>query len=386
MREAAQVSDDRIPWHRSFGLWELYFAVVAAGVAVLLLAQTGVGRIGALVTLGLLVLWYVGYGRRLARDDDRSRSGVIFQFGVLLLYGVGVFFVDAFSFMLFALCPLAFMTLALPPAAVMVVVLNALLPLRQLTGGVEPIDVLRGPVPVAAVVIVFSIIVGVWLDGVERQSAERAALIAELRATQAELGRLSHDAGVAAERQRLAAELHDTVAQGLSSIIMLIQAAQNDPAASPRHLGLALETARDNLAEARAMVAALPPAALAGTPLPQALKRLVDKAPVPASFTVDGPARPLATSVDVVLLRAAQESLTNVGKHAGRAQVRVRLSYRQDDVVLEVSDNGNGFAGADSNGYGLAAMRGRVEQVSGVLTVDSRPGTGTTVQVKVPTG
>jgi signal transduction histidine kinase len=269
------------------------------------------------------------------------------------------------------------------------VVLNTLLPLRQITAGIDPVDVLRGPVPVAAIVIVFSIIVGVWLDGVQRQSEERADLIDELRATQAEVARLSHHAGVAAERQRLAADLHDTIAQGLSSIIMLIQAAQADPAAGRRHLDLALETARDNLAEARAMVAALPPAALNGAPLPQALKRLVDKAPVPASFTVDGPARPLATSVDVVLLRAAQESLTNVRKHAGRAQVRVRLSYREDAVVLEVTDNGAGFgaaeAGLNADGYGLAAMRGRVEQVAGVLTVDSRPGTGTTVQVKVPT-
>ena len=314
---------------------------------------------------------------------------MIFQAGVLLLYGVGVFFVDAFSFLLFALCPLAFMTLAVPPAAMTVVVLNTLLPLRQITAGIDPVDVLRGPVPVAAIVIVFSIIVGVWLDGVQRQSEERADLIDELRATQAEVARLSHHAGVAAERQRLAADLHDTIAQGLSSIIMLIQAAQADPAAGRRHLDLALETARDNLAEARAMVAALPPAALNGAPLPQALKRLVDKAPVPASFTVDGPARPLATSVDVVLLRAAQESLTNVRKHAGRAQVRVRLSYREDAVVLEVTDNGAGFgaaeAGLNADGYGLAAMRGRVEQVAGVLTVDSRPGTGTTVQVKVPT-
>ena len=105
--------------------------------------------------------------------------------------------------------------------------------MRQLIGGVDPVDVLRGPLPVAVVVVVFSVIVGIWLDGVQRQSDERAELIAQLRASQAEVAQLSHDAGVAAERQRLAGDIHDTIAQGLSSIIMLIQAAEADPTRPP---------------------------------------------------------------------------------------------------------------------------------------------------------
>ena len=293
--------------------------------------------------------------------------------------------VDVFSFVLFALCPLAFMTLSVPRAAVAVVALNALLPVRQLIGGVDPVDVLRGPLPIAVVVVVFSVIVGIWLDGVQRQSDERAELIAQLRASQAEVAQLSHDAGVAAERQRLAGDIHDTIAQGLSSIIMLIQAAEADPHAAGKHLGLALETARDNLAEARALVAALSPTALDGAPLPAALSRLVAHSAVPASFTVDGPARPLATSIDVVLLRAAQESLTNVRKHAGAGSAAVALSYQDGSVTLTVRDDGNGFGADTGGGYGLAAMRGRVEQVAGTLRVDSVPGTGTTVRVEVPT-
>ena len=106
---------------------------------------------------------------------------------------------------------------------------------------------------------------------------------------------------------------------------------------------------------------------------------------MPASFTVDGPARPLATSIDVVLLRAAQESLTNVRKHAGAGSAAVALSYQDGSVTLTVRDDGNGFGADAGGGYGLAAMRGRVEQVSGTLRVDSVPGTGTTVRVEVPT-
>jgi signal transduction histidine kinase len=382
------VSEARVPWHQSFRLWEVYFAVVAASVGAAILAGESASparRLGAVAALVGLALWYLAYGRRLAATDDRTVRGIVFQAGVLLLYAAGIVLVDVFSFVLFALCPLAFMTLSVPRAAVAVVALNALLPIRQLIGGVDPVDVLRGPLPIAVVVAVFSVIVGIWLDGVQRQSDERAELIAQLRASQAEVAQLSHNAGVAAERQRLAGDIHDTIAQGLTSIIMLIQAAEADPNAAGKHLGLALETARDNLAEARALVAALSPTALDGAPLPAALSRLVEHSAVPASFTVDGPARPLATSIDVVLLRAAQESLTNVRKHAAAGTAAVALSYQDGSVTLTVRDDGAGFGADTGDGYGLAAMRNRVEQVSGTLRVDSVPGTGTTVRVEVPT-
>ena len=382
------VSEARVPWHQSFALWEVYFAVVAVSVCAAILAgesATPARRLGAVAALVALAAWYLAYGRRLAAADDRTIRGVVFQAGVLLLYATGIVVVDVFSFVLFALCPLAFMTLSVPRAAVAVVALNALLPVRQLVGGVDPADVLRGPLPIAVVVAVFSVIVGVWLDGVQRQSDERATLIAQLRASQAEVAQLSHDAGVAAERQRLAGDIHDTIAQGLSSVIMLIQAAGADPAAAGKHLDLALDTARDNLAEARALVAALSPTALDGTPLPAALRRLAEHSAVPASFTVDGVARPLATSIDVVLLRAAQEALTNVRKHAEARSATVALSYQDGLVTLTVRDDGKGLSAEPGGGYGLAAMRGRVEQVDGALRVDSAPGTGATVRVEVPT-
>jgi signal transduction histidine kinase len=109
----------------------------------------------------------------------------------------------------------------------------------------------------------------------------------------------------------------------------------------------------------------------------------------PAGLIGDGTARPLGTSVDVVLLRAAQESLTNVRKHAGASSASVRLAYRADAVVLTITDDGAGFAAGNGHGhgggYGLTAMRGRVEQVAGRLAVESTPGAGTTVRVEVPT-
>jgi signal transduction histidine kinase len=144
------------------------------------------------------------------------------------------------------------------------------------------------------------------------------------------------------------------------------------------HLELALDTARDNLDEARALVAALTPALLDGRSLVDAIRRLAP------SLAVRGAVRPLSTGVDVVLLRAAQEALTNARKHAvGPASVS--LSYDPGSVTLTVCDPGPGFDPlAASAGYGLSGMRSRVAQVGGRCTVSSAPGGGTTVRVEVP--
>ena len=326
------VSEARVPWHQSFALWEIYFAVVAVSVGAAILAQEDARRPEAVAALAALTAWYLAYGRRLAAVDDRTMRGVVFQGGVLLLYAVGVVFVDVFSFVLFALCPLAFMTLSVPRAAVAVVALNALLPVRQLIAGVDPGDVLRGPVPIAVVVVVFSVIVGIWLEGVQRQNDERAVLIAELEASRAEVARLCHEAGVNAERQRLAGDIHDTIAQGLSSVLMLMQAADadldHDPGRSAgtwrwRPTPPATTWPRRGRWSVRSP---RPPSTTRRWP--EALRRLVDRfgrrpAWSRSSRPSDGP--PLPKAVEVVLLRAAQESLTNVRKHARAGTVAVRL-------------------------------------------------------------
>jgi signal transduction histidine kinase len=169
---------------------------------------------------------------------------------------------------------------------------------------------------------------------------------------------------------------------------MLIQAAQADldgshPLAAG-HLDLAAQTARENLAEARALVAGLAPAQLDGGTLPDALRRLSQAPGVDASFDLSGSPRPLPMAIDVVLLRVCQEALANVRKHACAQSVTVRLGYDQDAVRLEVSDDGAGFDPASvSGGYGLRGMRTRVAEAGGMLTVRSSPGAGTWVSAVV---
>jgi signal transduction histidine kinase len=174
---------------------------------------------------------------------------------------------------------------------------------------------------------------------------------------------------------------------------MLLQAADADvgrePAAAREHLALALQTARENLAEARALVAALAPAGLEPGALDGALRRLTDAVPghlgPPASFEVTGPAVPLPRPAEVMLLRVAQEALANVRRHARAGRVQVRLRYGQGQVGLEVTDDGVGFdPGQAGGGYGLPGMRARVGEAGGRLEVRSSPGCGTTVSVVVP--
>jgi signal transduction histidine kinase len=235
----------------------------------------------------------------------------------------------------------------------------------------------------------FSLFYGSWVARIIGQSAERAQIIEQLEATRTELAAAQHEAGRMAERQRLSADIHDTLAQGFTSILMLIQAAQADldgdhPRAG-RQLEIAAQTARENLAEARALVADLAPAQLDGGTLPDALRRLSQVPGVDASFSVCGTARQLPMATEVVLLRVCQEALANVRKHAGADKASVELRYDPEAVLLEVIDDGAGFdPDRVTGGYGLRGMRTRVAEAGGTVTVHSSPGAGTRVCVTVP--
>ena len=241
---------------------------------------------------------------------------------------------------------------------------------------------------IAAFAITFAYVYSRWMARVIEQSLDRAALIEQLEATRAELAAAHHEAGVQAERHRLAGEIHDTLAQGFTSIVTLLQAGQASlDAASParRHLDLALLTARENLAEARTLVTALTPATLEAGTLGDTVRRVTSatgaQAGIEAHAEVTGTARRLPTGTEVVLLRVCQEALANVRKHAGARQVRVRLCYAGATVRLTVTDDGKGFdPGGATGGYGLKGMRDRVSQVGGTVEVASVPGRGTAGQ------
>ncbi|MEV8532622.1 sensor histidine kinase [Streptomyces sp. NPDC051211] len=228
-----------------------------------------------------------------------------------------------------------------------------------------------------------------------RESERRRELIEELIATRAELAAAERSAGILAERERLAREIHDTLAQGLSSIQLLLRAAERTlPEGAPAvvHIARAREAAQENLAEARRFVRALTPPDLEHGSLAAALERLCVSVPGPrVRFSMSGPVRPAAelpTPYEVALLRIAQSALANVVRHAGAGRAEITLTFMDASVTLDIVDDGKGFdpgsAPAGEGGFGLPAMRSRAESLGGIFTVESAPGQGTAVAVTLP--
>ncbi|MGW6423145.1 sensor histidine kinase [Nocardia sp. NPDC055053] len=237
--------------------------------------------------------------------------------------------------------------------------------------------------------------IGLGYQALYREAVERERLIHELLDTRAVLAEQERTAGKLAERERLAKEIHDTVAQGLSSIQLLLHAAEQ---AAPDHpaldrIRLARETAAEDLAETRRLIDELSPAALDGQSLAEALERVRERAQSPslsAQLLVEGDPERLPMPVEAALVRIAQSAVANVVQHAEAARMRVTLTYDDTDVHLDIVDDGIGIApdilrGPRSGAFGLAAMRSRVEQQGGAMTIESEPG-HTAVTVSFPLG
>src|SRR5215472_2593566 len=219
--------------------------------------------------------------------------------------------------------------------------------------------------------------------------------MAENTGLQAQLLTQAREAGAGDERQRMAREIHDIIAQGLTGIVTQLEAAQQtaNDAERERRVDNAKRLARDSLDEARRSVQALRPQALENSRLPEALADEVARWSVTSGVTGEvettGEARALHPEVEVTLLRVAQEALANVAKHAGASRAGVTLSYMEDVVSLDVRDDGAGFDPASpgespAGGFGLIAMRQRVGRLAGQLEIESEPGAGTAVSASVP--
>ena len=242
------------------------------------------------------------------------------------------------------------------------------------------------------------------------QSAKRAEMIEQLaeangkleaalrenKGLHAQLLVQAREAGVHDERQRMAGEIHDVLAQGLTGIVTQLEAASAAGADAAhdgweRHVEAARKLARESLAEARRSVQALRPQSLDDAGLPEALDEIVTGwsglHDVKASLITTGTPRPLLPEIEMTLLRTAQEALANVARHAAASRVFLTLSYMEDMVTLDVRDDGAGFdpsASPNPSSYGLAAMRERLLRIAGTLSVESEPGGGTAVSACVP--
>ena len=299
----------------------------------------------------------------------------------------------------FAWCavPLSFVTLRVMPfltacAVVAFMVLTVVVAWTSMQGELDP-TIVVGPVCIAVLAVMA-------YRALEREAAVRQDLLDELQDAQGDLADAQHNAGALAERARLSREIHDSVAQGLSSINLLLQAAEQDwtsrPVVAREHVRQAALTSRDGLDEVRRVVRDLAPSELAvdtATALPDAVRRACERvarhSDVEWDFRVHGEPVPLPADVATALLRTVRGALANVVDHARASQVTVTLTYQVDSLSLDVRDDGCGFdpkrvTTDPHRGRGLAGIRSRVNELGGLLVVESAPGEGTAIAVSVP--
>jgi len=381
--------------------WEGCYAAVylVAAIIVEVGPDTAPGRITASIALAAMIPWYLFAVRPLTPSSARTTLQplrpaealrAVASLAVLAVLCAVVLTCSVAGWLLaFALCPMCLRNAPGNGGMGLIVALNAYAFVMSFR--------LAPPLTLAALgaatfAVALSLVFSRWMRAVMAQSEERGMLLMALSEAREQLFAAHHEAGVQAERQRLAGEIHDTLAQGFTSIVTLIQAAA--PAVEPESqsrelLDLALTTARENLAEARALVTTLSPTQLDGGSLGDAITRAAQAARIGGEAMirseVTGSPRTLPTSTEVVLLRVAQEALANVRKHSGARRVDVELRYAGDTVSVTVSDDGHGFnVDGVSGGFGLRGMRERVRQAGGTIAVETAPGEGTVVSAEVP--
>jgi signal transduction histidine kinase len=384
--------------------WHVLFAAAMLLLATLALASdefAGAGRLGVFVCLAVVSAAYVTIGWRALAT---GRFGVLFAVILIVVSAVAVSFNPTMATIQAIAFPMLWYVLIDTRRAI---IGNVALALCVGVGYVVGLGVDAETIGRAATIegisLVGSIALGLWFTRIATLSDERQVLIDQLTATQDQLAQLSRDAGVTSERERLAREIHDTVAQSLTGMVMLAQQARRnldsgDLDAIGDELATLESSARDALVETRSLVAAAAPVEL-GAGVTAALERVAARftrdTGIPVRVVVDlqmgveggsmDDAAPLARDVEVVLLRSAQEGLTNVRKHASASDVTLDLRASHGDICLTVSDDGSGFdPAAPSDGFGLPGMRDRVALAGGSLTITTAPGEGTTLVVALP--
>jgi signal transduction histidine kinase len=389
-------------WEKWEWLWNAIFYItipVSFGVVLLDNVRATPLWITGLLSGGLL-LWH-WFGIRLAYKgltswNERPIARFIIITGDIILWFVLVNISPAYYVTLFGLFAMVFRHLPIPYAIAATLLLTAGIIFEQLADTGKSFTLTNPAIWTFFFIGLASILLGIWISVIIEQSARRRQLIDKLEAAQAELAAAERREGALEERQRLAREIHDTLAQGFTSIVLHLETAEQalpgDLEKLRKHIDLARSTARTSLDQARRVVQDLRPDLLEKQSLPEAIERSAarwsDEAGIQVTTKTTGNRIILHPDIEVTLLRAAQEALNNIRKHAQATAVQLTLSYMDDLVILDVQDNGVGLHGAQpsslSGGYGLRAMRERVEICGGSLALESDLGEGTTVVVTIP--
>lgn len=390
-------------WERFRPWWHAGFAATVAVTATwsAVELQHDLPRLLTMIgLLGCFALWYTLTPGKFetapegnCKFPSKHRGGLIYLAGAFSLFAAATLVYPGAGFLLFVLIPHCFMMLRPRPAFVAVIGLTAVNVGAQLAYSRFDAATVASLSLFGVLTLLLALLLGGYINKIIEQSYLRAALIEELGRTRAELAEMSREAGASAERERLAQEIHDALAQGFTSVVMLVQAAQaalerEDLPAVRRQLAIVELAARDGLAEARSLIGALVPPALQGASLTDAVSRACDDLGARFGFTahleVEGDAVALSHNAEIVLLRAVQEALANVGKHARASSAGVVLAFDENVATLVVTDDGIGFDPERAVGFGLGQLRSRATQVGGQAEISSHAGGGTTVRVTIP--
>lgn len=378
-----------------------------AGLPVVLVVAAALGLVYA---AGIVVEYRArrGVGSFSSPTVNQQRSARWWWAAVVVLWLSALVLANDFLWVLF---PLVFVTLAVLPRSA-----NLLAAAVLWAAGVIVVAWLHPQHWHIAVAIgpgigtVFAVAIYVSYRALHREALTQRRIAEELAATQQELAATEHQAGRLEERERLARDIHDTLAQGLSSIVLLARAgrasASTAEAAWPESKNAATDvfstiedTARDNLAEARRFVQDLTaPSAQADLPdaiteILQRMRRrgsgLGESTEFRANFSGDTHRR-LPESVVTAVVRCVQEALNNVAKHAHADHAVVSVAVLGDELTVDIFDDGRGFDPAQapqqesSHGYGLGGIQQRIAALSGTVNIESAPGEGTVVAARIP--
>jgi signal transduction histidine kinase len=238
--------------------------------------------------------------------------------------------------------------------------------------------------------LIISTIMGAFITSIIKQSTDRQHLIDELTRSRANLLKVEREAGRLTERQRLARDIHDSLAQHFTSIIMHLSAAKySNPESIQSEVQQAEESAREGLAEIRRIIWDMQPEQIEKASLVEAVEELAARWSaennVLVKMKVTGTPRSLTSSAETALLRISQEAMHNITKHAQAKNVNITFSFMEDLFVMDIADDGVGFdTSKTGNGFGMKTMRDRIEDLSGIFTIESEQGRGTAIAVSLP--
>lgn len=376
-------------------------AVALTGIGVIRAVGEGVGVPVAIVSGAAILAWHAA-GAGLSDRSSGRRPVVWWLLGMATIWLAAVAVSSEFVWLAFLLWLLAGHLLPLRWGLVFSLLVLAIVILAPiLHHGTTTYANVFGP-----------LLGGIFAFGISRgylqllrDAAERERLLASLTRAQQEMAGLQdelaltqRESGAIAERTRLSRDIHDTVAQSLSSIRLVAHAGSERTSdhEAAQTLSQVEALAADSLVDVRRIVAALAPSELEDDALAAALRRILDRTHdetgVQVELHVDGSLPHLPTTAEVALLRAAQSALANVRRHSAATRVVASLIDAQDTVRLDIIDDGVGFdlaaweRDADQNpsSFGLRFMRERLREQGGGLDIESAPGEGTAVSMHLP--